>query len=40
MTADVDNFTFNWSNGEVKYEYEITTVQGQKKVLTTKNRMG
>lgn len=40
MTADVDNFTFNWGNGEVYYEYEITTVQGQKKVLMTKNRMG
>lgn len=40
MTSSVDSFTFDWRNGEVYYEYEVQTVQGQKKVLTSKEKVG
>lgn len=40
MTESVDNFIFNWLNGEVYYEYEVKTITGQKKVLTSKEKVG
>lgn len=40
MTESVDNFSFDWRNGEVYYEYEVQTVKGQKKVLTSTEKVG
>jgi hypothetical protein len=40
MTESVDDFSFNWMNGEVYYEYEVKTTAGQKKVLTSKEKVG
>lgn len=40
MTSSVDNFSFDWRNGEVYYSYEVTTIQKQKKVLTSIQNVG
>jgi hypothetical protein len=40
MTDSVDNFSFDWKNGEVYYEYEVQTVDGQTKVLTSTENVG
>lgn len=40
MTKLVDNFTFSWGNAEVYYTYEITTIKGQNKVLTSTMKVG
>lgn len=40
MTSSVDNFTFTWENGEVYYEYEVSTTTGQSKVLISTEKVG
>ena len=40
MTESVENFVFDWRNGEVYYDFEIITIKGQKKVLTSKEKVG
>lgn len=40
MTESVDNFVFDWRNGEVYYDFEVKTIKGQKKVLTSKEKVG
>lgn len=32
-TEGVENFRFNWKNGEVNYDYEIITIYEERKVL-------
>lgn len=32
-TESVDSFSFTWKNGEVYYEYKVTPIKGQSKVL-------
>ena len=40
MTKSVENFLFTWVNGEVTYNYEVYTIQGQKKILTSTQKVG
>jgi hypothetical protein len=40
MTSSVDNFSFDWRNGEVYYSYEVTTTQKQKKIITSIQKVG
>lgn len=40
MTKSVDNFLFTWGNGEVNYTYEVYTIQGQNKILTSIKKVG
>lgn len=40
MTSSVDFFIFDWRNGEVYYEYIVQAISGEKKVLTSKEKVG
>lgn len=40
FTQDVDSFSFDWKNGEVFYEYEITAIDNQRRVLTNTEKWG
>lgn len=40
MTKSIENFLFVWGNGEVNYTYEVSTIQDQKKVLTSTQKVG
>ncbi|NOW92319.1 hypothetical protein BCD91_004342 [Clostridium beijerinckii] len=39
MTSSVDNFSFEWRNGEVYYEYEVKSIQGKTQVLKSKEKV-
>lgn len=39
-TKSVDSFSFIWKNGEVYYEYKVTPVQGQSKILKNTQKVG
>lgn len=32
-TESVDSFSFTWKNGEIYYEYKVTPIKGQSKIL-------
>ena len=40
MTSSVDSFVFDWRNGEVYYEYTVQAISGEKKVLTSTEKVG
>ncbi|MDD6400619.1 MAG: DUF2634 domain-containing protein [Lachnospiraceae bacterium] len=39
-TKSVDSFSYTWGNGEVYYEYTVTPVQGQSKILKNTEKVG
>lgn len=39
-TESVDSFSFTWKNGEVYYEYKVTPIKGQSKVLKNTEKVG
>lgn len=39
-TKSVDSFSFTWENGEVYYEYKVTPIKGQSKVLKNTEKVG
>lgn len=39
-TKSVDSFSFTWKNGEVYYEYKVTPIKGQSKVLKNTEKVG
>lgn len=39
-TKSIDSFSFTWKNGEVYYEYKVTPIKGQSKVLKNTEKVG
>ncbi|NFO57735.1 DUF2634 domain-containing protein [Clostridium botulinum] len=40
LTKSVDSFSFEWKGNDLYYNYEITTIKNQKKILSNNQKVG